>query len=362
MEISGVSPNDRNFNELKAFNDTKAGVKGLVDAGIKKIPQMFIRTPDDLDDQAKDLPVHDESIEVPMIDLDCLDQRHKDIINEVRCASKTWGFFQLSNHGIPLSLTKEMIAGVHKFHEQDLEVKKQFYAKDGSTKVQCNIILDLYKGKSADWRDTFRCQFLSPDPIDPQELPDSCRDTMLDYGKRIINLGDTLTELFSEALGLSKNHLKSIECNQCLTINGNYYPACPEPELTLGTKKHVDPIFFTILLQDHIGGLQILHQNHWVNVKPIPGSLIVNIGDFLQLISNDKFKSVEHRVLANRIETRASVPCFFKPNNTRLYGPIKELFSEENPRVYRDTTFKEYTEHFLSKGLGGESALNHFKV
>ncbi|XP_026385014.1 1-aminocyclopropane-1-carboxylate oxidase homolog 1-like [Papaver somniferum] len=185
---------------------------------------------------------------------------------------------------------------------------------------------------------------------------------MLDYGKRIINLGDTLTELFSEALGLSKNHLKSIEYNQCLTINGNYYPACPEPELTLGTKKHVDPIFFTILLQDHIGGLQILHQNHWVNVKPIPGSLIVNIGDFLQLISNDKFKSVEHRVLANRIETRASAPCFFKPNNTRLYGPIKELLSEENPRVHRDTTFKEYTDHFLSKGLGGESALNHFKV
>ncbi|MCL7036128.1 hypothetical protein MKW94_015880 [Papaver nudicaule] len=339
MEVPEVLPFDRN-NELKAFDDMKAGVKGLVDTRIEKIPQMFIRT---LDELAKDLPVHAEGIEIPMIDMGCMDHRRKDIIDEIRHASKTWGFFQLSNHGIPLTVTKEMIEGVHKFHEQDMETKKQFYTKDPSSKVNCNVIIDLYNGKSADWRDTFR-------------------DIILEYGKRIISLGDTLTELFSEALGISKDHLKGMDCNQCLTINGNYYPACPEPELTLGTKNHADPVFFTILLQDHIGGLQVLHQSSWINVKPIPGALIVNIGDFLQLISNDKFKSVEHRVLANRVGPRVSVPCFFKPNSTKLYGPIKELFSEENPRVYKDATYKEYYEHFLSVGLGGESALNYFKV
>ncbi|KAI3856826.1 hypothetical protein MKX03_014144 [Papaver bracteatum] len=359
MEGGRFSPNDRN-DELKALDDMRAGVKGLVDAGVTKIPSAFIRT---LVERAEDFPVHDEGIDIPMVDLDCIDQRRKDIINEIRHASKIWGFFQLSNHGVPQTVTNEVIEGARRFHEDDIEVKKRFFMEDRSAKkVEYGNILDLYKGKSADWRDTFRCQFLSPDPINPQELPDTCRDVILEYGKRIINLGDTLTELFSEALGLNNNHLKGMACNQFLTINGNYYPACPEPELTLGTKKHADPIFFTILLQDHIGGLQVLHQGHWVNVKPIPGALIVNIGDFLQLISNDKFKSVEHRVLANRIETRVSVPCFFKPSSTKLYGPIKELLSEENVRVYRDTTYKEYYDHFVSKGLGGESALNYFKV
>ncbi|XP_026454479.1 1-aminocyclopropane-1-carboxylate oxidase homolog 1-like isoform X2 [Papaver somniferum] len=279
MEAPEVLTYDRN-QEFKTFEDAKAGVKGLVDAGIEKVPQMFIRK---LDELAQDLPVHDEGVEIPLIDIGCMDSRREDIVDEIRHASMTWGFFQLSNHGIPLTVTKEMIQSVHKFHEQDMEVKKQFYTKDHSAKFQCDMYLDVYKGKSADWRDTFRCLFSSPEPINPHELPDICRDIMLAYGKYIIDLGDALTELFSEALGLRKDHLKGMDCNQSLAINGNYYPACPEPELTLGTKKHADPAFFTILLQDHIGGLQVRHQNYWVNVKPIPGALIVNIGDFLQV-------------------------------------------------------------------------------
>ncbi|KAI3894439.1 hypothetical protein MKX03_003844, partial [Papaver bracteatum] len=53
------------------------------------------------------------------------------------------------------------------------------------------------------------------------------------YWKHIMNLGDTLTELFSEALGLNKDHLKGMEFSECLMLNGHYYPACPQPELTL---------------------------------------------------------------------------------------------------------------------------------
>ncbi|KAI3870054.1 hypothetical protein MKX03_017924 [Papaver bracteatum] len=311
MEVPQVLPCDHN-KELKAFDDAKASVKGLVDAGIEKVPQIFIRT---LDEIAQDLPVHDEGIEIPLIDKGCMDKRREHIIDEIR---------------------HEMIQVVHKFHEQDMEVKKQ---------------------------DNFRCLFLSPEPVNPHEFPDICRDILLIYGKCIINLGDALTELFSEALGLGKNHIKGMDCNQGLTINGNYYPACPEPELTLGAKKNADPTFFTILLQDHTGGLQVRRQNYWVNVKPIPGALIVNIGDFLQhFISNDKFTSVEHRVLANPIKPRVSVPCLFKPNSTKLYGIINDLISEENPGVYRDAIFKEYYLHFRSVGIGGESALNYFKV
>ncbi|KAJ6721756.1 OXIDOREDUCTASE 2OG-FE II OXYGENASE FAMILY PROTEIN [Salix viminalis] len=83
------------------------------------------------------------------------------------------------------------------------------------------------------------------------------------------------------------------------------------------------------------------------------------------LISNDRFKSVEHRVLANRIGPRISVACFFSTSfqpSSKLYGPIKELLSEDNPPVYRETTVNEYLSYFYDHGLDGTSPLTHFKL
>ncbi|KAI8560993.1 hypothetical protein RHMOL_Rhmol04G0300300 [Rhododendron molle] len=296
--------------EVKAFEDSKAGVKGLIDAGVVEVPKIFIRPPDELSEDLKSRPVE---LQVPVIDIGNIRERYsrERVANEVRCASEEWGFFQVVNHGIPLDVLEEMIDGIRMFHEEDPEVKRAWYSLDQVKRVRFYSNRDMYESTYANWRDTLNISMLVSDHLDPDEIPNSCRFSSIEYIKHVTYLGHTLFELLSVALGLTLDHLPALECARGRTFVCNYYPACPEPELTLGTSKHSDPTFITVLLQDQLGGLQVMHKNQWVNVKPIPGGLVVNIGDLLQIISNDKFKSVDHRVLANRVGPRISVASFF---------------------------------------------------
>ncbi|KAG5554405.1 hypothetical protein RHGRI_012059 [Rhododendron griersonianum] len=266
---------DNRLQELKAFDDTKSGVKGLVDAGIQSIPKIFVRPTDEL---AADYPISGTHFAIPIVDLG---SRGPATVDKVRHASETFGFFQVVNHGVPERVLEEMLTAACGFHEMEREAKMEHYTCV-ERRVMYGSNFDLYQTRSANWRDSLFC-VMGPDPFDPLELPEVCRDITMEYSKQIKRLGTTLFELLSEALGLKPDHLTGLDSLKGHAILSHYYPACPEPELTLGTSKHSDPDFLTILLQDGIGGLRVLHQNQWVNVPPVPGVLVVDIGDLLQM-------------------------------------------------------------------------------
>ena len=161
-------------SELIAFDDSKAGVKGLVDAGVAKIPRMFIHPQHNLREKSVST---NAQLRIPIIDLEGVNSdailRAK-IIDKVRNACEIWGIFQIVNHGILKCVLEEMIKGIRRFNEQDTEVKKEFYTRDSSKKVKFVSNSDLFQAPAATWKDSFSC-IIAPNPPDPTDMPAVCR-------------------------------------------------------------------------------------------------------------------------------------------------------------------------------------------
>ncbi|CAK7325354.1 unnamed protein product [Dovyalis caffra] len=161
-----------------------------------------------------------------------------------------------------------------------------------------------------------------------------------------------LVEAILEGLGLVENdsfdHFKEFEDGSQLIV-ANYYPSCPEPDLTLGMPPHSDYGFLTLLLQDQeVKGLQIQHDGRWVTVEPIPNSFVVNVGDHLEIFSNGRYKSVIHRVLVNPLKPRISIASLHSLPFNSMIRPSPKLVSDASPRLYKDTDFASFIEYMAS--------------
>ncbi|KAL6203003.1 hypothetical protein ACLB2K_026707 [Fragaria x ananassa] len=113
MAADSSSDQDLLLKQFKAFDESKAGVKGIVDAGITKIPEMFIHPPIDHGQ------VTQTKFSISVVDM----SRHAQVIDEVRWTAETVGLFQVVNHGMPNRVMEEMLQAMRGFHELPKEVK-----------------------------------------------------------------------------------------------------------------------------------------------------------------------------------------------------------------------------------------------
>ncbi|XP_058184743.1 1-aminocyclopropane-1-carboxylate oxidase homolog 1-like [Rhododendron vialii] len=351
------------LKEVKQFDDSKLGVKGLLDSGLassSSIPLIFHHPPDSQPGPIPHTrPTHTHH-SIPIVDFSA----PKPILtDQITRAASTVGFFQITNHGIPLHVIQRTLAAVKSFNELPAEIKTAHYHREVGRGVTFSTNVDLYQSKAASWRDTLQMR-VSPVPPNPSDIPEVVREELLEWNEEVERIGKRVLGFLSEGLGVEEGRLKEMTCLEGRTMVAHYYPYCPRPDLTYGLTSHTDPGVVTVLVQNEVRGLQVKVGEEWVDVEPVEGAVVINIGDILQIISNDEYKSVEHRVLANPLqEPRVSVAVFCNPSNRDgLFGPLPELVLQEKPARYRQFTLSDYLQRFFKKELDGKTLTNYYRL
>ncbi|CAK7322559.1 unnamed protein product [Dovyalis caffra] len=267
------------------------------------------------------------------------------LVAEIGNACKSWGFFQVINHGVPLAKRQNIEKASREFFGQPVEEKN----KVRRNKEKVLGYLDTEHTKNVrDWKEVFdftvQDSTIVPASYKPDdkeltkwfnqwpEYPPKLREICEEYAKEMEKLAFKLMELIALSLGLPENRFLEFFEEQTSAIRLNHYPSCPIPHLALGVGRHKDDTALTILAQDDVGGLEVRRKTdgEWLRVKPLPNACIINVGDIVQVWSNDIYESVEHRAMVNSARERFSIPYFLSPAHYTNVQPLKELINEQN--------------------------------
>ncbi|XAR61115.1 Hyoscyamine (6S)-dioxygenase [Bertholletia excelsa] len=276
-------------------------------------------------------------------------------------ASQEYGFFQLTNHGVPEELMQDVLKIGKEFIDLSSEEKLESVQISGDYRLKSSI--DYNNEKVHYWRDNFRhpCHPLDEHLQRWPKKPARYRDVVGPFSVDVRRIGMKLLDLIGEGLGLEPGYFEGgLSQGQLMSIN--HYPPCPDPTLVLGLPKHGDPYLLTLLNQGEVVGLQVLKDETWLTVEPIRNSFIININHMLQVISNGLLKSAEHRVVTNSSVARTTVVSFIHPAKDSSIEPAKSLLNERNLPLYKAFTFEDFIKHYSLAVREGTDPLQPFMM
>ncbi|GKU86325.1 hypothetical protein SLEP1_g862 [Rubroshorea leprosula] len=299
---------------------------------------------------------------IPAIDL-AGDRDQIQIIQAILKASEEYGFFQVINHGVSETLMDDTMDVIQEFHAMSAMDKEMECSKDpdGSCKLYTSSLGYLAENFHY-WRDAVAhpCHPLEECLKFWPQKPIRYREVIGAYSIELRKLSSRILEMICEGLGLETGYFSSA-LSENPKILVNHYPPCPDPSLTLGLSKHQDPSIITLVLQGHIQGLQVLKDDQWIGVQPLPHAFVVNIGYLLQIISNGKLKGAEHRVVTNTEDARTTISYFVYPSSECLIIPAKILANQQNPPLYKGCKFSDFLTVYLSKAADKEAVEEYLK-
>ncbi|KFK23290.1 hypothetical protein AALP_AAs55143U000100 [Arabis alpina] len=302
----------------------------------------------------KDVTPSEGDLDLPLVDLSGFlngDEAETQLAAKaVREACMAHGTFLVINHGFKSGLA-----------EKALERSSFFFGLSKNEKLKAARIPRNISGYTAGhsqrfstnlpWNETFTLAFKKGPPQVVEELftsrlGDQCQEigqVFQEFCEATNRLNLELMELLGISMGLKdRTYFRRFFENGNAIFRCNYYPPCKQPDKALGVGPHNDPTAITVLLQDDVVGLEVFAGGKWQTIRPVPGALVVNVGDTFMALSNGIYKSWFHRAVVNMEKVRRSLVFFSCPREDKLIIPPPELVEgEEASRKYPDFTWKQ---------------------
>ena len=293
-------------------------------------------------------------------------------------ACRDWGFFQIVGHGVPDTLIDALHKEMRRFFAQPADAKQAivrtadnawgFFDQELTKNVRdCKEIFDVGPAEPSG-------PLAGSIPQWPGDLA-GFKETILEHYAACESVGQRLVEAICINLGMPANHLvEAFEPKHTSFLRLNYYPQCADPAPAdapsvpstgqLGINRHTDAGAVTVLLQDDQPGLQVYRDDRWHIVEPLAGAFVINIGDIVQVWSNDQYQAPLHRVLASGQNERYSAPFFYNPTYETNYAPLPGALGNGPPR-YRPINWGEFRAGRAAgdyADYGEEIQISHFAV
>ncbi|KAG1335518.1 Gibberellin 3-beta-dioxygenase 1 [Cocos nucifera] len=256
---------------------------------------------------------------VPVVDL-----ASPDAVLRVGRVCEEWGVFQVTGHGVSSDLLDRLESQIRRLFSLPTHQKFKAARSPGNISGYGLAPISSFFSK-------LMC------------------DVIEEYKEVMKELAGRLMHLMLLSLGLTEEDISwagpvrdTGDLSAVLQLNS--YPVCPEPDRAMGLAAHTDSSLLTVLYQSSTSGLQVLRPEpaRWVTVPPLPGALVVNVGDLSHILSNGQFRSVLHRAVVNRTRHRLSVAYICGPPAHVKVSPVEKLVGPSEGPAYRAVTWSEY--------------------
>ena len=274
------------------------------------------------------------------------------------------GFVAVKNHTIPDDLIEGLYCHVEAFFNLPTDIKKNYeipglagqrgYTSFGQEHAKGFDAPDLKEffqfGQEVTDEDAVKTEY--PDNITVDEVP-GFTPTLLNAYRAFEESGNALLRAIALYLRLDEHYFDAHVHNGNSILRAIYYPPITsEPKSAIRAEQHEDINLITLLVGASADGLEILSkQNTWVPVTSLPEQIVVNVGDMLQRLTNNKLRSTTHRVVNPPKEKwgtpRFSIPYFLHPKSGMNLACIDSCIDATHPKAYADYTAGEYLDERL---------------